>query len=75
MAPYHREPASTPIPRPAEPPASAGLDLEFVLQSDEGRQRGHNEDYLGYSAPETTDEIHRRGWLFAVADGVGGQDL
>jgi serine/threonine protein phosphatase PrpC len=75
MAPYHREPASTPAPRPTEPPASAGLDLEFVLLSDDGRKRGHNEDFLGYSAPETMDETRRRGWLFAVADGVGGQEL
>jgi PPM family protein phosphatase len=75
MAPYHREPAPTPAVRAVEPPASAGLDLEFVLRSDDGRTRGHNEDFLGYSAPETIDQVRRRGWLFAVADGVGGQDL
>jgi PPM family protein phosphatase len=75
MAPYHREPPSAASARATEPPASAGLDLEFVLRSDDGRQRGHNEDFLGYSAPETIDETRRRGWLFAVADGVGGQDL
>jgi serine/threonine protein phosphatase PrpC len=75
MAPYHREPAPTPAVRALEPSASAGLDLEFVLQSDDGRMRGHNEDFLGYSAPETIDQVRRRGWLFAVADGVGGQEL
>ncbi len=75
MAPYHREPAPTPAVRAADPSASAGLDLEFVLRSDDGRKRDHNEDFLGYSAPESIDEVRRRGWLFAVADGVGGQDL
>lgn len=76
MAPFHREPAERPALRPAEPPAlSAGLALEFVAQSDPGRKRGHNEDYLGESLPQTAEEMRRRGWLFAVADGVGGQDL
>ena len=45
------------------------------MRSDPGRKRGHNEDFLGYSAPETSQEMRGRGWLFAVADGVGGQDL
>jgi PPM family protein phosphatase len=75
MAPYHREPASAPLPRSTDAPASAGLELEFVLQTDKGRKRGHNEDFLGYSSPDTLDEVRRRGWLFAVADGVGGQEL
>jgi PPM family protein phosphatase len=49
------------------------LDLEFAEFSDDGRSRDHNEDYLGhYSPPSAVDS--RRGWLFALADGVGGQD-
>jgi len=51
------------------------LDLEFVALSDPGRKRGHNEDYLGHAAPDSSEEIQQRGWLFAVADGVGGQEL
>jgi protein phosphatase len=51
------------------------LDLEFVEMSDVGRKRGHNEDYLGHAAPESAQDIQQRGWLFAVADGVGGQEL
>lgn len=83
MAPYHRDqpsarqPSAAAAARPAESPASSpgGLDLEFTLLSDPGRQRGHNEDFLKYSAPQNADEVRRRGWLFAVADGVGGQEL
>ena len=50
------------------------LDLEFFQLSDPGRQRDHNEDSLGYFAPDSPDEARSRGWLFALADGVGGQD-
>lgn len=50
------------------------LDLEFAQVSDPGRVREHNEDYLGHVLPQTPDEARRRGWLFALADGVGGQD-
>jgi len=74
MAPYHREHAAVPT-RAAEPMSSAGLDLELAQLSDPGLKRGHNEDYMGYSTPETIDETRRRGWLFAVADGVGGSEL
>jgi serine/threonine protein phosphatase PrpC len=50
------------------------LDLEFVERTDEGRVRDHNEDYLGYAAPETPAQARSRGWLFALADGVGGHE-
>lgn len=50
------------------------LDLEFFQLSDLGRQRDHNEDALGYFEPASPDEARSRGWLFALADGVGGQD-
>ena len=49
------------------------LDLEFAQASDVGRVRGHNEDYLGYVLPEAPDREQTHGWLFALADGVGGQ--
>ena len=54
--------------------ASSGLELEFVQLSDPGRVRGHNEDYLGYQAAESAAQARSHGWLFAVADGVGGHD-
>ncbi len=49
------------------------LDLEFAQASDCGRVRGHNEDYLGYVLPEVPEQEQTHGWLFALADGVGGQ--
>lgn len=50
------------------------LDLDFAQLSDPGRLRGNNEDYLGVSQPATPEEAESHGWLFALADGVGGQD-
>lgn len=50
------------------------LDLEFFQLSHPGRQRDHNEDSLGYFEPSSPEEARSRGWLFALADGVGGHD-
>ena len=50
------------------------LELEFAELSDPGKLRGHNEDYMGHAAPTDPEETRSRGWLFALADGVGGQD-
>lgn len=49
------------------------LDLAFAQASDSGRVRDHNEDYLGYVLPEAPEQAQTHGWLFALADGVGGQ--
>jgi len=49
------------------------LDLEFAQASDCGRVRDHNEDYLGHVLPDAPEQDYPRGWLFALADGVGGQ--
>jgi protein phosphatase len=51
------------------------LELEFAQASDRGIVRDHNEDYLGYALPEVSARSAAREWLFALADGVGGQDL
>jgi len=51
------------------------MDVEFAQLSDLGRVRQGNEDSFGHVAPATPDDARARGWLFAVADGVGGQDL
>jgi PPM family protein phosphatase len=51
------------------------MDVEFTQLSDAGRVRQGNEDYLGHIIPATTEDLRARGWLFAVADGVGGHDL
>lgn len=50
------------------------LDLEFFQLSDRGLQREQNEDAIGYFAPASQDDARRLGWLFALADGVGGHD-
>src|SRR5215475_8016813 len=50
------------------------LEVEFAALSDAGKVRGGNEDYLGCAVPATAEEVRARGWLFALADGVGGQD-
>jgi serine/threonine protein phosphatase PrpC len=50
------------------------LDVEFAQLSDAGKVRDHNEDYLGYAAPATPEQARSHGWLFALADGVGGHE-
>jgi len=50
------------------------LDLEFAELSDVGPVRGHNEDYSGHALPASEVEGRTHGWLFAVADGVGGEE-
>src|ERR1017187_5239424 len=51
------------------------LDVVFGQASDAGRVRPHNEDAAEAVAPRSRQESRSRGWLFAVADGVGGLDL
>ncbi|HJT86298.1 MAG TPA: protein phosphatase 2C domain-containing protein [Bryobacteraceae bacterium] len=62
------------IPGGSHAVPEGGLDLEFAELSDPGRVRGHNEDFLGRALPESAARARTHGWLFAVADGVGGQD-
>jgi PPM family protein phosphatase len=50
------------------------LDLEFAELSDRGLNREHNEDSLGHVLPESPAQVQSQGWLFVLADGVGGQD-
>ena len=52
----------------------ANMDVEFAQISDVGRVRTGNEDYLGSVQPGTPERVRSHGWLFAVADGVGGHD-
>jgi protein phosphatase len=49
------------------------LKIEFAQRSDPGPIRPRNEDYLGYVRPSSPQQIRSHGWLFALADGVGGQ--
>ena len=48
------------------------LDVEYAQLSDTGRVREHNEDYLGHTIPDSPARARSHGWLFALADGVGG---
>jgi serine/threonine protein phosphatase PrpC len=50
------------------------LDLEFAELSDQGLARGHNEDFVGHCFPASPAQVQSQGWLFALADGVGGQE-
>jgi PPM family protein phosphatase len=50
------------------------LEIDFAELSDVGRVREGNEDYLGHVAPETAEHARSHGWLFVVADGVGGHE-
>ena len=58
-------------PRPLQYPM---LEVEFAQLSDTGRVREHNEDYIGHVLPSSPEEVRNQGWLFVLADGVGGQD-
>jgi PPM family protein phosphatase len=50
------------------------LDVEFAQLSDPGRTRDHNEDFVGHVAPLTPAQARTHGWLFVLADGVGGHE-
>lgn len=51
------------------------LDIQFGQASDPGKVRTNNEDSMGYFLPKSRHEARSLGYLFAVADGVGGMDL
>ncbi len=51
------------------------LDIQFGQASDPGKVRTNNEDSLGSFIPASRHQARALGYLFAVADGVGGTDL
>jgi protein phosphatase len=51
------------------------LDIQFGQASDFGKVRTNNEDSMGSFVPSTRAQRRSHGYLFAVADGVGGMDL
>jgi len=51
------------------------LDLVFGQASDPGKVRTNNEDAMGSFIPSSRHQARSHGYLFAVADGVGGMDL
>jgi serine/threonine protein phosphatase PrpC len=53
-------------------PLSTSMDVEYAQISDLGKVREGNEDSLGSSLPADEQQARNLGWLFVVADGVGG---
>ena len=51
------------------------LDVQFGQASDFGKVRTNNEDAMGFFIPSSRQQARSHGYLFAVADGVGGLDL
>lgn len=51
------------------------LDVQFGQASDFGKVRTNNEDAMGCFVPASRHQARSHGFLFAVADGVGGMDL
>jgi protein phosphatase len=51
------------------------LDVLFGQASDFGKVRKNNEDAMGSYIPSSRRQGRSHGYLFAVADGVGGMDL
>ena len=70
-----RNPMTAAVPDPPElSSASITMDLEFAEATDCGPVRPHNEDFVGHSLPSSADHARSRGWVFVLADGVGGRD-
>jgi len=55
--------------------AAPMLDVQFGQASDFGKVRTNNEDAMGSFIPASRQQTRTHGYLFAVADGVGGMDL
>src|ERR1039457_4408462 len=55
--------------------AALMLDVQFGQASDFGKVRTNNEDAMGLFIPASRQQTRSHGYLFAVADGVGGMDL
>jgi PPM family protein phosphatase len=51
------------------------LDVQYGQASDPGKVRTNNEDAMGFFIPSSRHQARSHGFLFAVADGVGGLDL
>jgi protein phosphatase len=51
------------------------LEIQFGQATDFGKVRTNNEDAMGAFIPSSRQQARSHGYLFAVADGVGGLDL
>ena len=48
--------------------------ISAASATDVGQIRGHNEEFLLNWEPSTPEEAEEHGWIYIVADGVGGAD-
>jgi protein phosphatase len=48
--------------------------INATMHTDVGQIRDHNEDYIICQEPADENEFAQNGWLYIVADGVGGAD-
>ena len=48
------------------------LEVDFSELTDPGKVRDQNEDFHGHFAPANPAQARSHGWLFVLADGVGG---
>ncbi len=55
--------------------AAPMLDVQYGQASDFGKVRTNNEDSMGAFIPSSRQQSRSHGYLFAVADGVGGMDF
>ena len=55
-------------------PQASMLDIDFGECSDIGKVRDTNEDSHGHVAPANPAQARSHGWLFVLADGVGGHE-
>lgn len=56
------------------PAMSENKLVDAFLYTDQGQVRDHNEDFIGSCEPQNAENEADHGWLFIVADGVGGAD-
>ena len=56
-------------------PVIDGRQGRLCQASDPGKVRSNNEDAMGSFIPSSRHQVRSHGFLFAVADGVGGMDL
>jgi serine/threonine protein phosphatase PrpC len=48
--------------------------IRAEMRTDVGQVRDHNEDFVASREPVNLDDVAQHGWVYIVADGVGGAD-
>ncbi len=48
--------------------------IEASMRTHQGQIRDHNEDFITHWEPKNSQDEAKNGWLYIVADGVGGAD-